>query len=113
MNHKPVHNFADFWPYYLAEHSKPSTRAVHFLATFVWLGLLIAAVVTRYWWLLAAIPVTAYGLAWISHFFLERNRPATFKYPLYSLLADHKMFFYMLTGRMATELTRLNVTPRA
>ncbi len=113
MSHKPILNFADFWPYYLAEHSKPSTRALHFLATLAWLGLLLAAVVTSRWWLLAAIPVAAYGLAWASHFFLERNRPATFKYPLYSLLADHQMFLYMLIGRMTAELARLNITPRA
>lgn len=104
--------FQQFWPYYLAEHSKPATRAFHFLATATWLALLGAAVFTRTWWLLVLIPLAAYGLAWFSHFFIERNRPATFKHPLYSLLADHKMAFYMLTGRLGGELLRLNISPR-
>lgn len=103
----PKLTFAEFWPYYLAEHRRPGTRALHLLATLSWLGLVAAAVVTRSWWWLAAIPVVAYGLAWVSHFFIERNRPATFKHPLYSLLADHKMVFCLLTGRLVRELDRL------
>lgn len=105
-------SFAKFWPYYLAEHSRPSTRAVHLLATLAWMTLLVAAVLTRTWWLLALMPVAAYGLAWFSHFVLERNRPATFKHPLYSLAADHKMAFYMVTGRLGCELERLGIRPR-
>lgn len=104
--------FAEFWPHYLAEHSRPVTRAFHLLATLAWIVLLAAAVATRTWWLVLLIPVAAYGLAWFSHFFLERNRPATFKHPLYSLLADHKMAFYMITGRMGRELARLGITPK-
>jgi hypothetical protein len=105
--------FAAFWPHYLAQHSRPATRGAHLLATVAWMGLLLAAVFTGRWWLAALIPVVAYGLAWFSHFFLEKNRPASFQYPLYSLLADHKMAFYMLTGRMKAELARLNISPRA
>ena len=112
MELRPNPSFADFWPYYLAEHSRPATRGVHLLATLTWLTLLVGALLTRTWWLLALIPVAAYGLAWFSHFFIERNRPATFKYPLYSLLADHKMAFYMLSGQIGRELARLNITPR-
>ncbi|MFQ5776429.1 MAG: Mpo1-like protein [Terriglobia bacterium] len=103
--------FSEFWPSYLAAHRRPATRFVHLLATLAWLGLLVAAVATRTWWLLALIPVVAYGLAWFSHFFIERNRPATFKYPLLSLLADHRMAFYTLTGRMNRELERLDISP--
>ena len=76
-------SFAEFWPYYLAEHSRPGTRAVHLLATLAGLALLGAALASRTWWLLVLIPVVAYGLAWFSHFFIERNHPATFKYPLW------------------------------
>lgn len=112
MSGKRILSFADFWPYYLAEHSRPATRALHLLATLTWLALLLTAILTRTWWLLALIPLAAYGQAWFSHFFLEQNRPATFKYPLYSLLADHKMAFYMVTGRMGRELARLGITPR-
>lgn len=104
--------FSEFWPYYLAEHSRPATRALHLLATLAWLGLLLASLATRTWWLLALIPVAAYGVAWFSHFFVERNRPATFKHPLLSLLADHKMAFYVVTGKMGRELARLKITPK-
>ena len=79
----------------------------------MWLGLLVAALATRTWWLLALIPVGAYGLAWFSHFFIEHNRPAAFKYPLLSLAADHKMVFLMVTGRLGRELARLGIAPRA
>ena len=112
MELRPNPSFADFWPYYLAEHSRPATRVVHLLATLTWLTLLVGALLTRTWWLLALIPVAAYGLAWFSHFFIERNRPATFKYPLYSLLADHTMAFYMLSGQIGRELARLKISPR-
>lgn len=105
-------SFAEFWPYYVVEHSRPGTRALHLAATLAWLGLLLAAILTRLWWLLALVPVTAYGLAWFSHFFVEHNRPATFRYPWLSLLADHKMAFYILTGRMGRELERLGVSPK-
>lgn len=105
--------FAEFWPYYLAEHSRPVTRALHLLATLAWMTLLVVAIVARTWWLLLLMPVAAYGLAWFSHFFLERNRPATFKHPLYSLLADHKMALYMVSGRMGAELARLGIKPKS
>lgn len=104
--------FAEFWPYYVAEHSCPATRAVHLAGTLSYLAVLVGALLTRTWWLLALTPVVGYGFAWFSHFFIERNRPATFRYPLLSLLADHKMAFYILTGRMAEELERLGVSPR-
>ena len=112
MSNQSHQTFAEFWPHYLAEHSRPATRRLHLLATATWISLAVAAVVSRTWWLLALIPVAAYGLAWSSHFFIERNRPATFRHPLYSLLADHKMAFYMLTGRMSRELARLSIAPR-
>jgi hypothetical protein len=105
--------FEEFWPYYLAEHSRGVTRAFHLLATLAWMALLAAAIATRTWWLALLMPVAAYGLAWFSHFFLECNRPATFKHPLYSLLADHRMAFYMVTGRMGAELARLGIKPKA
>ena len=112
MQNNPKLSFSEFWPYYLAEHSRPATRAVHLLATLAWLGLLVTGLATRTWWLLALIPVVAYGLAWFSHFFIERNRPATFQHALFSLLADHKMAFYILAGRMGQELKRIQVSAK-
>src|SRR3989338_6965035 len=111
MNGAPQLTFAEFWPHYLAEHSRPATRGLHLAATLAWGGLMAAGLWTRTWWLLALIPVAAYGLAWFSHFVVERNRPATFGHPLLSLAADHKMAYLMLTGRMGRELERLGGTP--
>lgn len=98
--------FEDFFPYYVAQHSRPATRWVHFAGTH--LGLLSAAagVMRRRRALVAAAPVVAYGAAWFSHFVIEQNRPATFGHPLWSLRGDAKMIAMMWQGRDA-ELTRL------
>jgi hypothetical protein len=97
--------FEEFWPYYLSEHRKPATRALHFAGTAgVWASLALAVLASP-WWLLAA-PLVGYGFAWVGHFFVERNRPATFTYPLWSLRGDFRMFRLMLLGRIGPELER-------
>jgi hypothetical protein len=88
------------------EHSQPATRWIHFLGSTLAVVLLIAALATARWWLLIAVPLVGYGFAWISHCGIEHNRPATFKYPLWSLAADWKMWLLMLTGRMGEEVKR-------
>ena len=93
-------SFREFYPAYLAEHSQPMTRRLHFVGLVLAIAVIVGVVVTRRaWWLLAA-PVVGYGLSWIGHFFFEKNRPATFKHPLYSLMGDLVMFKDMLTGRL-------------
>jgi len=93
-------SFRDFYPAYLAEHSQPKTRRLHFVGTLLVLLFLGLALWTREWlWLLAA-PVAGYGLAWVGHLVFERNRPATFQHPLYSLAGDFMMFKDILTGRL-------------
>ena len=100
-----LRTFEEFWPFYVAQHSRPSTRALHFLGTTMVVLALAAGVLVSPWWFLAA-PVLGYGPAWIGHFFCERNRPATFTYPLWSLRGDFRMYRLMLTGRMAPEVDR-------
>jgi hypothetical protein len=99
-------SFAEFWPFYLAQHRHPRTRAMHFAGLGVGALLLAAALVTRAWvWALAA-PVAAYALSWLGHGLIERNRPATFVYPLWSLGADFRMAWLALLGRLTAELSK-------
>jgi len=98
-------SFEEFWPYYLSEHWKPVTRALHFAGTACVCACLLLAAARSPWWLLAA-PFAGYSFAWIGHFFVEKNRPATFTYPLWSLRGDFRMFRLMLLGRIGPELAR-------
>ncbi len=104
--------FSEFWPYYLSEHSLPATRLWHFIGSWVGLVNLVLAVVLRSGWYVLAGFLSGYAFAWVSHFFIEKNRPATFTYPLWSFAGDWKMWFFTLTGRLGAELERAQVTPR-
>ncbi|WP_265587377.1 DUF962 domain-containing protein [Sphingomicrobium arenosum] len=105
----PITSFADFWPYYLREHSKPRTRALHYFGTSLAVALAVLFAVTGHWLLLAALPLAGYFFAWVGHFLVEKNRPATFTYPLWSLAADFKMWWLWLTGRLKPELDKAGV----
>ena len=104
-------SFRDFWPHYLREHSRPATRRLHYAGTALVFALAAAALATRDWRLLAAVPVAGYGFAWLSHAAVERNRPATFTYPLWSLAADFRMAWLWATGRLGSELEAAGVEP--
>ena len=93
--------FRDFYPFYLSEHRHPVCRRLHFAGSLLVIAAIAAAILTgSAWWLLAA-PVAGYGFAWVGHFFFEKNRPATFTHPLYSLIGDWVMFGDILRGRIA------------
>ena len=93
-------SFAEFWPHYLAEHSRPATRLLHYIGTLAALGLMIWLIATGRWWLFPMGLVPGYAFAWFAHFFIEKNRPATFTHPLWSFIGDWKMLGLMLTGRL-------------
>jgi hypothetical protein len=92
-----IRSFSEFWPHYLREHSKPWTRRLHFLATTFSFGVLVAAILLRKLELVPVAFVVGYGPAWISHGWIEKNRPLTFRYPVWSLLADLRMWLAMLS----------------
>ena len=101
--------FAEFWPFYVGEHRKPVTRALHFCGSSAVVVLALTAVLTQRWVLLPVAVVQGYAWAWVGHFGFEKNRPATFKYPLWSFAGDWKMWALMLTGRMGAEVKRLGL----
>jgi hypothetical protein len=99
-------NYEEFWPFYLSQHSKSSTRAWHFVGTsFVFVFIILTAVTLNFWFLLLA-PVVAYAFAWISHFFIEGNKPATFGHPVWSLRADFRMYRLILFGQLQKEIEK-------
>jgi len=103
--------YSEFWPYYLREHARPETRLLHVLGTGIALALLIAAALLASLWLLLAAVVAGYAFAWISHLAVEGNRPATFRFPLWSLYSDGRMALLWATGRLQPELDAHLVQP--
>lgn len=92
--------FSDFYPFYLAEHSERRCRAMHYVGSSLVLAVLAFALISGNFWTLVFVPIVGYGFAWIGHFFFEHNKPATFKYPLYSLIGDWVMLKDFVTGRL-------------
>lgn len=92
--------FADFYPFYLSEHANRASRRLHFAGSSIALLMLVAALFTRMWWLVPAALIQGYAFAWIGHFFFEHNKPATFKYPLFSLMGDWRLWWEIVTGRI-------------
>lgn len=99
MNEK-YQSFSAFYPFYLSQHENRTCRRLHFLGSCLVLTILLRCVITNNWSLLWLAPLVGYGFAWLGHFFFEQNKPATFQYPLYSLIGDWVMFKDMLIGRI-------------
>ena len=93
-------DFEDFWPYYLGEHSNLTNRVLHFIGTTCVIALAVTAAVTMQPLVLVGLPLFGYGFAWVGHFVVEKNRPATFKHPLWSLRGDFRMYGRMLRGQL-------------
>ncbi len=94
-------SFGEFYPFYLDEHSNRTCRRLHFVGTALVILTAVYAVVTQRWMALWFMPLFGYGFAWVGHFFFEKNRPATFTHPLYSLVGDFRMFGDILAGRVS------------
>jgi len=99
-------SYRDFWPLYLTEHRAPGNRALHLFGTGLALLLLAAAALLADWRPVPAAVLAGYSFAWAGHAFVERNRPATFTHPLWSLASDLRMFALWLSGRLGAELRR-------
>lgn len=101
-----IKTYKEFYRFYLSEHQDRTCRTLHFIGTFLVFVVAFMAVWTGRSLLWILVPLMGYGFAWVGHFFYEKNQPATFKYPLWSLASDFKMFFQLLAGRIAFDGSR-------
>ncbi|MBU6155206.1 MAG: DUF962 domain-containing protein [Bdellovibrionales bacterium] len=103
------HSFREFWPFYLSQHLNPICRALHYAGTLTAVGLLLLFLISGEWFKVPLAILPGYSFAWIGHFGFEGNRPATFKYPLWSFRADFVMLWCFLTGKLSLELSQPDV----
>lgn len=107
-----IQTYGEFWPFYLGEHSLPLTRTLHFVGTSIAAGLIVTAIMTLTWQPLIGALVSGYAWAWVSHFFIEKNRPATFTYPGWSFISDWRMWALMIARKLEGELRRHDIRPK-
>jgi len=108
-----IRTFSDFWPYYVRAHSRERTRLLHAIGSVLAVVMLGVALAVNLWFLVA-VPLVGYSFAWYAHFFVEGNKPATFGHPFYSLVADYRMLFLMMAGKMDDEVARaMSAAPQA
>ena len=105
---REINNYPEFWDYYVAEHSKPMTRYLHFAGTSLGILLLFYFIGQGMFSFIPLCFVVGYAFAWFSHFFIEKNKPATLKYPLWSFISDYKMMWLMIQGKMSGEVERVS-----
>lgn len=109
MAQREYQTFEAFWPFYLREHSRSLTRGFHYVGSAIALGFLALFGATLDPLYLLGMPLSGYFFAWVSHAAIEHNKPATFTYPLWSLIADYRMFFLFVAGRLQPELRRAGI----
>ncbi|MCF6182339.1 DUF962 domain-containing protein [Lutibacter sp.] len=101
-----ITSFKEFYPFYLSQHSNKICRLLHVIGTTVVLALTLTSILYLNLALLLLVPISGYGFAWVGHFFFEKNMPATFKYPLWSLKSDFKMYFDILSNRLSLDASK-------
>ena len=94
-----IKTYSEFYRFYLTEHQNKTSRTLHFVGTFLVFIIIGIAIYFGWGWKWSLVPLVGYGFAWIGHAFFEKNKPATFKYPLWSLFSDFKLFFEILLGK--------------
>ncbi|MES2629030.1 MAG: DUF962 domain-containing protein [Bacteroidota bacterium] len=100
MSDQPrIRSYGEFYRFYLTEHSNTTSRALHFSGTLLLFLIAGVAIFTGNYGLMWFLPLVGYGFAWVGHFFFEKNKPATFRYPFWSLISDFRLFFEILTGK--------------
>lgn len=97
---KTYQSFEEFYPFYLSQHANRTCRRLHVVGSSIVLGILLFSLITGKLIYLIAMPLAGYGFAWVGHFFFEKNKPATFTHPLYSLMGDWVMFKDVVTGKI-------------
>jgi hypothetical protein len=101
-----ISSYSEFYKFYLSEHKNRTSRILHFVGTFLVFILLFVAIIQGWGWKWILVPVVGYGFAWIGHAFFEKNKPATFKYPFWSLISDFKLFFEILFGKRSFDSSK-------
>ncbi|WP_299261733.1 DUF962 domain-containing protein [uncultured Aquimarina sp.] len=101
-----IKTYSEFYKFYLTEHRNRTSRTLHFVGTFLVFIIIAIAIYFGWGWKWFLVPVVGYGFAWVGHAFFEKNKPATFRYPLWSLISDFKLFFEILFGKRSLDSTK-------
>ena len=94
-----IKTYSEFYQFYLTEHENKISRRLHFIGTGLVFVEIVLLSIYKMWGIWFVLPITGYAFAWVGHFFFEKNKPATFKYPLWSLASDFRLFFEILIGK--------------
>ena len=100
MDNTKFNSFKEFYPFYLSEHSKKSTKISHMIGSILVICILLYSIKSQDWSKLYYLPIAGYGFAWTGHFFFEKNKPATFKHPIYSFIGDWVMLKDIIIGKV-------------